>query len=208
MSILAAPPSPRLVDALFRITADQYHEMIDVGIVPEDASIELLDGMIVFKDRSDLREGPMSHGPKHRLAVRLLTKLASRIDSARRHFQVQLPIRLTPFDEPEPDGAVVQGADRDFEERLPTAEDLACVIEIASSSLERDSEDKLRKYAAAGIVQYVIVNLRQDHVEVYSKPDRAGQTYAAKTIAAGTGVVHLNLGGGESLEVPAAEILP
>jgi Uma2 family endonuclease len=201
-------PSPRLTSVLFRITADQYHEMIATGIVPEGSPTELLDGMIVYKDRSDCAEDPMAHGPKHGLAVRLLTKLASRIDSDRRHFQVQLPIHLSSLDEPEPDGAIITGPDEQFENHLPVANDVACVIEIAHSSLERDSEDKYVKYARAGIPQYVIVNLRDTQVEAYSQPDIAMGTYTLKTVCSKADTVRLHLGDAEFLEFAAAEILP
>ena len=137
MPTLEMPPSPRLTSALFRITAGQYHEMIERGIVPEGSPTELLDGMVVYKDRSDSGEDPMAHGPKHRLAVRLLTKLASRIDSERRHFLLQLPIHLSSFDEPEPDGAIISGSDSQFEDRLPAAADVSCVIEIAQFARAR-----------------------------------------------------------------------
>ena len=150
----------------------------------------------------------MAHGPRHRLAVRLLTKLASRIDSERRHFQLQLPIHLSSFDEPEPDGAIILGSDTEFADHLPAAADVSCIIEIAQSSLERDSEDKYAKYAAAGIPQYVIVNLRNNQVETHSQPESAAGKYAARTIAGAGDVVRLHLGNEEYLELAAAEILP
>jgi hypothetical protein len=117
MSRLQTPPSAQLTKSLFRITADQYHEMIERGIVPEGSATELLDGMIVYKDRSDSPENPMTHGPRHRLAVWLLTQLAPQIDSEHRHFQSQLPIHLSTVDEPEPDGAVIVGSGREENSR-------------------------------------------------------------------------------------------
>jgi Uma2 family endonuclease len=199
-------PSPRLTSLLLRITAAQYHDMMEKGIISEGSPTELLDGMIVLKDRSDMPENPMGHGPKHRLALRLLTRLAARIDSERRHFQLQLPIHLSEYDEPEPDGAIILGPDRQFENHLPTAQDVACVLEVAHSSLERDAADKLAKYAQAGIPQYLIVNLRDSRVEIYEEP--GPRSYRRRTLADGTDVVQLQLGLGEVLAVPAADLLP
>jgi hypothetical protein len=34
------------------ISVDQYHRVIDSGILPEDSSVELLHGLLVRKDRS------------------------------------------------------------------------------------------------------------------------------------------------------------
>jgi Uma2 family endonuclease len=203
-----SPPSPRLTNSLVRITTDQYHKMIEQGILPEDSSTELLDGLIVHKDKSDFGGDPMGHGPAHRLAVRLLTRLAARIDSEFHHLQIQLPVELFPFDEPEPDGAIIMGPDRKFAERLPAPADVAAVFEVAHSSLERDSNEKLTKFAKAGIPQYVLINLRESHVEVYTSADRAGERYQTKCIAGKGDRLALNLGNGESLEVQAAELLP
>jgi hypothetical protein len=199
-------PSPRLTSLLLRITADQYHDMIEKGIISEGSPTELLDGMIVHKDCSDSAEDPMGHGPRHRLALRLLTKLAARIDAERRHFQLQLPIHLSTYDEPEPDGAIIMGPDRQFADHLPAAADVACVVEVAQSSLERDAADKLVKYAHAGIAQYVIVNLRDGRVESYERP--ADGAYGLKTIFNRGEVVRLHLGQGEYMGVSAADMLP
>jgi hypothetical protein len=37
---------------LIGLTVDQYHEFIDNGTIPEDPTTELLDGLLVRKDRS------------------------------------------------------------------------------------------------------------------------------------------------------------
>lgn len=205
MSILDMP-SPRLTSLLLRMTADQYHDMIEKGIIPEGSPTELLDGMIVHKDSSDSVEDPMGHGPRHRLALRLLTRLAARIDSDLRHLQLQLPIHLSQYDEPEPDAAVILGSDRQFIDHLPTARDVACVVEVAQSSLERDAADKLVKYAHAGIAQYLIVNLRDGWVECFEQP--APDTYRRKTVIRRPDAVRLHLGLGEYLEIPVADFLP
>lgn len=52
-----------------RLTVDQYHRMIDSGILREGEPIELLDGVLVYKDRSDRGEDPMTVGKRHALAV-------------------------------------------------------------------------------------------------------------------------------------------
>jgi hypothetical protein len=38
---------------LVPLAIEQYHRMINEGILPEDTSVELLDGMLVPKDRGD-----------------------------------------------------------------------------------------------------------------------------------------------------------
>jgi len=159
------------------LTIEQYHQMIDQGIVPEDSTIELLRGVLVRKDRSVIGEDPMGHSPLHKLVVALLTALAARINSDRQHLQIQLPVICPPNGEPEPDASIIRGTPRHYLDRLPGPGDVTCVIEVAHSSLERDREDKSPGYAAAGIGQYVIINLQNMTVEVYEEPDAAGQQY-------------------------------
>jgi Uma2 family endonuclease len=81
-------------------------------------------------------------------------------------------------------------------------------MEVAASSLDRDSEEKYAKYASAGIPQYVIVNLRDHQVEIHSHPEPANAIYAMKPVARGTDRVRLHIGNEEFLEFPAADLLP
>jgi hypothetical protein len=200
---LAPTPSRALDRALVRINCEQYHRMIG-----DDSRVELIGGLIVNKDRSVHGEDKMSHSPLHRLAVRLLIRLAARVDSPERHLQIQLPIHLGDYDEPEPDAAVILGPDRAFKQRLPGPGDVAAVIECAHSSLTLDREDKLAAYAAGGITQYVIVDLKGGRLEVYTDPDAATGTYQTKVTVARRRKFRLNLGRGAVLEIAADDLLP
>src|SRR5262245_11628530 len=57
------------------------------------------------------------------------------------------------------------------------------VVEVAESSLPQDRLTKAPIYAAAGIPEYWIVNLRQEHVEVHRSPETAARRYAVVEIA-------------------------
>src|SRR5258705_4361722 len=111
----ASPLEDALARArVFPITVEQYHRMIEQGTVPEDATVELLRGALVRKDRSVLGEDPTKHSRLHAVAVSLLTELATRIGDEGRHMMVQLPVCCPPDGAPEPDGAIVRGAPRDY----------------------------------------------------------------------------------------------
>jgi Uma2 family endonuclease len=200
---LSIAPSHTLNGSLVRINSEQYHRMMG-----EDSHVELIGGLIVSKDRSVIGQDKMSHSPLHRLAVRLLTKLAARIDSPERHLQIQLPIHVGDFDEPEPDAAVIIGPDTAYKNRLPIPGDVASIIESAHSSLARDREDKLAAYAGGGIPQYVIVDLQSGRLEVYTDPDAMAGTYQTKVTLTRHGSLRLNLGNGEFLDIAAEEMLP
>jgi Uma2 family endonuclease len=177
-------------------TVDQYHRAIASGLVPEDSSVELLDGFIVCKDRAAAGEDPMTIGDRHRIAVVRLAHTVTGFESFECFLQTQQPISLPPINEPEPDGAVVRGSIDDYLEHPPTAPDLYAVIEVADSSLSIDLGPKLRAYAAAGIPQYVVADLVNERVLVHEEP--AGDSYTRTTslrrgetakISAGTGSV-------------------
>src|SRR5262249_7845209 len=80
------------------------------------------------------------------------------------------PIALGNDSEPEPDLKCVRGTTRDYTKRSPTADDCPLVVEVADSSLEDDTGEMLRAYAAAGIPVYWVVTLRERTVDVYTRP--------------------------------------
>ena len=157
-------------------TVEQYHRAIEAGCVPEDTSVELIDGLIVHKDRATAGEDPMTIGDRHRISVLRLAQLAPAFEPLGCFLQTQQPISLPPVSEPEPDAAVVRGGIDDYLERPPGAADVSCVIEVADSSLSLDLGPKLAAYAAAGIPQYLVADLVNDRVLVHEEP--AGHSYS------------------------------
>jgi hypothetical protein len=57
-------------------TVERYHRAVAAGLVPEDPSVELLDGFIVRKNRSTTGEDPITIGDRHRIAVLRLAHAA------------------------------------------------------------------------------------------------------------------------------------
>ncbi len=193
---------------LARLNVDQYHSMIEAGILREGAPYELLDGLLVQKDRSARGEDSMTIGKRHNAAVKLLIILDRLLTAYGCHMQIQGPVTTSAHHEPEPDGAVVRGGARDYLERNPGPADVLCVIEVSDSSLDHDRTNKLQIYAAAGIPQYVIVNLVDFQVEVFESPIPAESRYSqAKTLQAGA-PLSLHVGGGTHLDVPVRDLLP
>src|SRR3990172_7639968 len=109
-----AGPFPRLA----QIDVDQYHKMIETGILPEGAPIELIDGLLVYKDRSARGEDPMTVGKSHRWIVNKLMKLFEPLLRLQVVLQLQDPIRMGTVREPEPDGAILRGMPDDYKDRL------------------------------------------------------------------------------------------
>lgn len=207
------PPRTALAELKARasvvpISIEQYQRMIEEGIVPEDNTVELLRGVLIRKDRSTLGEGSMGHSPLHRLVVTLLTALAAKINAEQRHLQIQLPFACPDDSAPEPDAAIIRGALRDYLDRLPGPGDVYCVIEAAHSSLDLDRDDKLPIYAEASVPQYVLINLQNNTIEIYTDPDPAAGVYRTKVTTQRNQTLRLNVGEGEPLELRADELLP
>src|SRR4030088_3167356 len=82
-----------------RITVDEYYRMAEVGILPPDARVELIEGEII--DMAPIGSG---HGGTVAQVAQLLQ------DAARGRAQVfvQSEIRLSDISEPQPDFALVR----------------------------------------------------------------------------------------------------
>jgi Uma2 family endonuclease len=156
----AGLPGPVPEGPIWRFTVEQYHEMIRTGILTEDAAVELLEGWLVKK---------MPKNPRHRAATRLVQKALERITPAGWYVDTQEPITLS-GSEPEPDAAIIRGETNNYLDRHPGPQDVALVVEVADTTLDRDRGSKKRVYAAAGIPTYWIVNLIDDCLEVYAEP--------------------------------------
>jgi Uma2 family endonuclease len=191
-----------------RLTVEQVEGMLASGILADGAPIELIDGVLVYKDRSDWGEDPMTIGKKHNLAVQLLKELDSELRSRACCMQMQGPVRIPPHDEPEPDGAVLKGQPRDYADHLPAASDVHAVFEVSDSSLEYDRTTKLARYARAAIAQYVIVNLRHECVEVHERPAASEDRYESVTVVRRGEKLALATGEGQRLEIDVALLLP
>lgn len=206
------PPVPRSAlngkGAVVRFTLRDVEAMLEMGIIPEEATTELLGGVIVLKDRSGQGDEPTVIGIGHRLSVNKLTNLAGRINTPIQHIQVQNPLVCGDDEVPEPDFAIVRGSVESFPGCLPTGTDATCVVEVADSSLERDVEEKLPTYAAAGVPQYVVLNLRNRTAQVYADPDPAAASYRTSAVLAEDQALSLDLPDGGHLVLPVRDLLP
>src|SRR5262245_41919134 len=155
-----------------RVTREQYFALVDRGVLAEDDRVELLEGVIVAM----APEGPRHAGVGELVAGALRAALGDRA-----HVRTAHPFDASAWSVPEPDVAVVPGKARDYLDHHPSAAHL--LVEVAESSLPQDRLTKAPIYAAAGIPEYWIVNLRQEHVEVHRSPETAARRYTVVEIA-------------------------
>ena len=191
----------------YRHTVEEYHGMIAAGMLEADSGFELLDGQVVRKIRNATGEDPMTVGDDHAWAVSALVDLNRHFVSQGCYIRIQQPITLPPNDEPEPDGAIVLGGFEDYP-RHPTAGDVLCVIEVADASVRRDRGYKCQLYARHGIPIYVIINLLDHKVHVYTEPQKNKSRYAREESLSPRQTLTLPTAKGKGLAVPVRRLLP
>ncbi|MBA4019807.1 MAG: Uma2 family endonuclease [Pirellula sp.] len=155
---------------VLRFSVDDYHRLDELGMLPADVRMELLEGIVFMMS-------PI--GPSHATCTDLLNRAFWKVLPNKWDVSAGRDIVLA-ASVPQPDISVLRGALRDFSARKPRAEDLCIVVEVSDSTLEFDRTAKQRIYAAAGIPEYWIVNLPERQVEVYRKPVAATGEQPAK----------------------------
>ncbi len=183
-------------DPIYRLTVEQYHDMIQAGILTEDDPVELLEGWLITK---------MPKNRPHSLSTRATRETLARIIPSGWYVDSQEPI-TTADSEPEPDVLVVRGDPNDYLEGQPSPDDIALVVEVADATLQRHRTLKRRVYASARIAVYWILNLPERQVEVYSDPDEA--TYRQQRTYAATEALPVVIGGQEVGQVAVGELMP
>lgn len=191
----AAPLASDIAGSLRRFSVAEYHRLIETGVLAEGEPIELLEGLLVRK---------VVRKPLPDAAVSLVEGALSELLPSGWFCRVQSAV-TTADSEPEPDVAVARGPRRRYLDAHPSGRDVALVVEVADSSLERDRVDKARIYAHAGIAQYWLVNLVDEVVEVRGQPGEAGYGVMATLRRGDTARATV---GDEVVAVGVAELLP
>jgi hypothetical protein len=207
----ASPTDPvqALRNGLVKFTADDAARMVELAVLSEDSTVELLGGLLVHRDCGSSKGDPAAAGIEHDYVVRMIGKLDRHIDADDRHLVTQLTLRLDADDSPIPDAMILRGPTTAYRGRQPEPRDVLCLIEVADSSYARDAGEKRFAYARAGVPQYVIVDLRNRSAEVYADPDSAAGSSPSPQIVQGDGGrLPLRVGEDESFAVDLASLLP
>ncbi|MBK1706097.1 Uma2 family endonuclease [Halochromatium glycolicum] len=165
MTVVDTQPTLTELRPVFRLGVDAYHQMINAGIFDEDDRVELIEG--------ELRAMPPikpNHAGKNKRLNRLLTRGAG--DDAL--VAVQDPLTLRPDSEPEPDLMLLRPREDFYENANPTPADTLLVIEICDTSPRYDQEIKVPLYAAHGVPEVWLLDLKQQRLEIYREPGADG----------------------------------
>jgi Uma2 family endonuclease len=162
-----------IAPAATRFTSEEYFALIDQGTLRSDDRVELLEGVIVAM---------APENPRHAVATEKTAEALRSAVGGRAAIRVQHALHLGAHSVPEPDVAVVPGKHDDYVHAHPRTAVL--VVEVADTSLIQDRLSKAAIYAAAGIPEYWIINLRDDRVEMFRAPDRGAARYAETRLLA------------------------
>ena len=189
------PPAP-----VRRFTVQEYHRMIEVGILTDDDDVELLEGWIIPK---------MSRNHPHDSTIEFVDEALRALLPGGWRLRIQSAI-TTSDSEPEPDLTVVQGSARSREGHHPVPREIGIVVEVADSTLAQDRTEKQRIYARAALPMYWIINLVDRQVEVYTDPtgpDPVPQYRQVQVFQPGDNVP-LVIAGQQVGLIPVASLLP
>ena len=142
-----------------RFTVEEFYAMAEAGVLGEEERVELLDGEVFVM-------APM--GAAHADITDLFDDFFKSSLRGRARVPVQGPLRINDTTLLFPDLAVLRPR-TDYRRRLPEPEDVLLLIEVSDSSIRRDREAKLSRYAA-GIPEVWIANVSACHVEAFHDP--------------------------------------
>ena len=120
-----SPATPGPDEPLYRLSVEQYHQMIEAGVFTPDDKLELLEGFLIRK---------MSKNPPYPAAQAKLVRALTPLLLPAIALRTQDPIKLEDG-EPEPDVAVVRASVDDYARRHPFANEVVLLVEIADTTL-------------------------------------------------------------------------
>lgn len=140
-------------------TIEDYHAIAETGLL-SDRAVELLNGFIVEMS---------PEGPLHSDLSTDIQEIFMNAARGRYRTRMAKPISIAQNNsEPEPDIALVRS--RSYRQAHPTPDDVYLIVEFARTSIAKDTEEKRLVYAAAGIRDYWVANLRDRCLLVYRDP--------------------------------------
>lgn len=192
MSAVLTPPPVRPV----RFSRQQYFRLAELGFF-DGKRVERVRGEVVEMSPTD-----WSHVVACRRTGEALEKAFAAVGWVSRGDQ---PIALADSD-PEPDVMAVAGRFEDYADHPTTA---LLIVEVAKTTLPRDTTTKVELYAEAGIPEYWVLDLVHRQLLVYRNPvidPPDGTTYCTRlTFGEGDAVAPLAV---PAASVRVADLLP
>ncbi len=149
----------------WQFTSVDFLQMARTGILNEDDRVELIDGEVRVMS-------PI--GPSHSGVGDCLNELLIQALAQRANVRVKSSVLLNEFTQPQPDVAILRRRTDFYRDKLPEPNDILLLIEVADSSRKYDRDEKIPRYAAAGILETWLIDLAAATVKQYLQPAAAG----------------------------------
>ena len=149
-------PAPR------RWSSNELLRMDEAGLFGEGEHVELIDGEII-------KMSPK--GNRHELVRSELSTFWGDRRGTKYKIAQEPPLHLGKYDEPEPDIIIYGSAERVYE---VTGQSVLLAVEVSNSSLSYDLKIKAPMYAAHGVRDYWVVDVRAMRVTVHRDPGADG----------------------------------
>ena len=143
-------------------TTDDVLKMAEAGLFGDEERIELIGGEIIEMT-------PV--GDRHMACVNRATAFMTEAFGRTAIVSIQNALQLNIHNMPQPDVVVLKPRVDFYGAGGATPADVLFVVEVSDSTLGRDRNIKLPRYAAAGIPEVWIEDLKHDLVLVYRNPE-------------------------------------
>jgi Uma2 family endonuclease len=135
--------------------------MAEVGILAQDARVELIQGEI-------LDTAPI--GTRHSALVDQLNLRLVQGAAERAIVSVQRSIRLDQHSQPQPDIALLEPRSDFYKAKFPTAADVLLLVEVSDTSSRYDREIKIPLYARHGITELWLIDVQARELTCLREP--------------------------------------
>jgi Uma2 family endonuclease len=167
-AVLEMHPAQLPPGARRKLTREACHALEAAGII-EPERYELIDGEVIPK---------MPKTQLHTVVLQLLVKWLRTVfgdEEVGQEAPIGLGAELDRINAPEPDAIVLKRPLVEFQPIAPQPRDLLSVLEVSLTTRDYDLGAKASLYAAAGIVEYWVLDLRDSRIVVHREP--AGDRY-------------------------------
>ena len=148
-------------------TRDEYYAMAETGVIGYRERLQLIEGEIVIMAAA---------GNRHIAGTILLTDefaVSGRL-RGRASVSVQNPVDLSERSDPESDFQLLKPREDGYALATPRTDDVLLAVEVSDSTINYDVNVKIPMYAAAGVPELWIMNLREDFIDSHSDPSPDG----------------------------------
>ena len=153
--MIAVLEDPAIRARVPAMSVENYHRMFELGLIAEN--VELIRGSLIEK---------MSQSPLHASIVELIREHLVNFQAGTWIARAEQPLTLSDS-EPEPDLAIVRGAESDFFNGHPTVAELVIEVSISTERLDRA---KLEIYAEAGVRECWLLLAEERIIERHTDP--------------------------------------